>query len=364
MRRDGRLARVVVSGYYGFGNAGDEIILSVLLEALAGHEVTVLSANPAQTSRSHGVAAVPRADAFAVLRALRGSDLLVSGGGGLIQDATGMHSVLYYLGVVLLARAMRVPVAIYAQGLGPLRARSSRVLARALEGARMITVRDLESADLLREVGIRRPVPEVTADAAFALPPPERGGPWPEVLEALGVEPGRPVVALAPRRWGGPDFYRYLGELAAALRDELSSQVVLLPMQLPEDARVCQVVASAAGEGVCVLGRSPTAGAFAALFGSFDLVVGMRLHALILASLARVPFIGLSYDPKISAFMKSVGCEASTFPLLAPKDGILAAARGSLDAGALDDRVAARVRGLQVLAARNNERLAEVLASR
>lgn len=349
----------MVSGYYGFGNAGDEIILSVLLDALEGHEVVVLSADPLATAREHAVEAVSRSNPVAIGMALARSGLLVSGGGGLIQDATGRRSVLYYLGIVRLARFLGVPFVIYAQGLGPLHAPASRRAVSLLRGARMITVRDLESRELLEECGVQGA--EVTADAAFALRAPRREQ-WHPALEAAGVERGRPVVALALRRWDHPDFTAYQSRLATHLRDVLGARVVLVPMQLPDDAEVCTRVRSVAPDVTEVLSVPSSVASFTSLFGCFNLVVGMRLHALILAAIAGVPFLGLGYDPKIDAFMKTVGCADSCFPLMSPIEPVTLHAQRLLAEG-LTVAVTERVSALQQAAARNNERLRAVLST-
>lgn len=43
-----------------------------------------------------------------------------------------------------------------------------------------------------------------------------------------------------------------------------------------------------------------------AIIANLDLLIGMRLHSLIFAAQNAVPMLGLSYDPKVAAFMKSI----------------------------------------------------------
>lgn len=45
------------------------------------------------------------------------------------------------------------------------------------------------------------------------------------------------------------------------------------------------------------------------LISKCGLIVGMRLHALILAASECVPFLPISYDPKVSSFASAVGCD-------------------------------------------------------
>src|SRR5205807_7129447 len=103
-------------------------------------------------------------------RSRKESDRLISGGGSLLQDTTSLRSLIYYLWVVRLAHSCGAPIMFYAQGIGPLRRKVSRALTRLVANrVQQITVRDAESADLLRRIGVNRPPIEVTADPAFAL---------------------------------------------------------------------------------------------------------------------------------------------------------------------------------------------------
>ena len=56
------MKRIVVSGYYGAKNAGDEAMLAAMLEVLGDLDpelhITVISADPADTRRRHGVAPI------------------------------------------------------------------------------------------------------------------------------------------------------------------------------------------------------------------------------------------------------------------------------------------------------------------
>lgn len=355
-----RLARIVVSGYYGFGNAGDEIILRVLLRALDGHDVVVLSADPAATRRDHCVAAAGRTRPATVLRLLAACDLLVSGGGGLLQDATGPGSVPYYLGVIAAARSLRKPFMIYAQGIGPLRAAWARAGLRLLRGAAAVTVRDTESAEYLQRAGVRQV--EVTADAVLSLPRPSPLGGVPPELRAAGVLPGETVLAIAPRPHSDTQLAVELAVAAEALAERLPARVVLVPMQYSEDTAACAAVAAAMRRPPVVLSRRIEAPRYAEVFAGFHLVLGMRLHALILAALARIPAIGLSYDPKIQAFLRGLGrgdCELGLDARAAEIVSRVEAVFPQTPAAASD--LDAVVRRLQVAARRNDERLRELL---
>ena len=106
--------QVVMSGYYGFGNAGDDAILDSIQQAIRAASddvsVTVLSNDPELTRRQYGLDAIPRFRMLRVLHALRRGDVLLSGGGSLLQDTTSTRSLLYYLSVIRAAEWMGKPV--------------------------------------------------------------------------------------------------------------------------------------------------------------------------------------------------------------------------------------------------------------
>jgi polysaccharide pyruvyl transferase CsaB len=303
---------VLLSGYYGFDNAGDEAVLAGLLagirQSLPDVRPVVLSGDPTGTSTMHGVETVPRMDMRAVTAALRRADLLISGGGSLLQDVTSWRSPLYYLHIIDQARRLRVPTVFLAQGVGPLQRPLIRWLVRrTLQHVTTMTVRDTDSASLLQEMGVTTPV-TVTADAAFLMPTREsaRVGNW------WNVRVGeRPALGVALRPWGGGggDALPWLS-VAEALRsfaEVTEARLVFLPLQPERDLPLAQKVATVIGEQACVLDLGASPWEMAGIVARCDSLLAMRLHALIFAVAAGVPALGLSYDPKVTSFCREAG---------------------------------------------------------
>ncbi len=107
--------RLVLSGYYGFYNVGDEAILQSIIESLHKEnpniELVVLSNDPDYTRKMYGVEAVDRWSIKSVYDAIKKSDGLISGGGSLLQDKTSVkkYFILYgYYGVCSYVKKNRI----------------------------------------------------------------------------------------------------------------------------------------------------------------------------------------------------------------------------------------------------------------
>ncbi|MEP7081614.1 MAG: polysaccharide pyruvyl transferase CsaB [Chloroflexota bacterium] len=304
--------RLVVSGYYGFGNAGDEAILSAMVADLRRLdprlELVVISGDPAETSRRHRVRAIGRGLVEAIRGLLR-SDGLVSGGGGLLQDRTSTRSLVYYAGLMLLAVALRRPVYVYAQGIGPVEGRVARAVAGlALRLATYVSVRDQGSLDAARSLGAGDV--EVTADPAIGLGPP-----------ASRTARTRPTILVAVRP--APRWVQIEDAFVAALRRLGESHgLVFVAMHPAQDGPLATRLAARVGPYAIVADYADLE-ALMGHIGSAELVIGMRLHALILAATAGVPFVAVSYDPKVDAFAAAV------------RQPVAGSVNGSLDADAL-----------------------------
>lgn len=149
--------KVCISGYYGFSNFGDEAILDVLVEYLKSKnaDITIFSKNPLATATKHRVKCVKTFDLLSVMKNIKNSDVLFSGGGSLLQDKTSLKSLLYYLFVICYALKVKKQVVIFAQGIGPIKNPIARLFtAQVLKKCDIVTVRDDASLFLVRGWGV------------------------------------------------------------------------------------------------------------------------------------------------------------------------------------------------------------------
>lgn len=379
---------VVISGYYGFDNVGDEAILFSIIQALrhvqSNIDVTVLSNNPEKTAKTYDVNAVNRWRLSEIREALRQADGLISGGGSLLQDQTGMRSIPYYAGIMKMAQWMNKPTFVYAQGMGPFNRSISRwIVKHVLSRVDQITVRDEGSKDLLQEVGIERDIKIVPdpvlglnvsgfqndwvsaqafagvsegsgsdmggsdagaggSDAGAGDPDAGSvGGPEagmadgsgsgdPDVSAADGSKAGvaesgaessdeanafseaadfshyptrqNEFISVSVRDW--PSDAAYLKKIAGGLDQlaQLGYAIAFVPMHGAFDESTSNKTAALMEEKSYVAPGDLSIEEKVSIIGQSELLIGMRLHSLVFAAANHVPFIALSYDPKIDAF--------------------------------------------------------------
>ncbi len=311
-----RRARVLISGYYGFGNIGDEAILAGLIsgfqELAPRAELIVMSGNPAATAAEHGVIAVPR-DLRIARREARASDLVVSGGGGLLQDVTSWRSPLYYLAVMYLAHVAGRPVAFVGQSVGPLRRGAIRwAVRRVLRGVDVFALRDRLSLDELRNLAVARGA-EVTADLAFLMPPPTSEEITVARKKAGLSDRGHPaaIVSLrrAPGRADSAATAAELGEAIGRACRRVGLRPVLVALHPGQDAQIARRAAGAMACQSHVVQAKLSTRDMLALVAGCDLLVGMRLHSLVFSALAAVPLVAISYDPKVDGLLDQLDLE-------------------------------------------------------
>jgi polysaccharide pyruvyl transferase CsaB len=339
----GAARHVLIAGYYGHGNAGDEAILAAMLSDLRSLDgsltFTVAGGDPARLAADHGVRAISATDIPALAEAVRGSDLVILGGGGLFEDywessveaflTSAQGGLLSYLAVPTLAALLGRPLAIYAVGVGPLRTEQGRRLTRIAFGlCRAATVRDPESLNLLRELGLPQPGGpriELAADPAFDLAP-AAGEKVDRLLSEWGVGAGEPVYGVALRHWGFGAAPGWEAEVARALDRFLAGvegRLLFLPFHAggpgmnEDDPAVHRRVREslAAGDRVVLVERGLRPDELAGVLGRCRLVLAMRYHAALFALGAGVPAVALAYDPKVSSLLAAAGLADLSLPV-------------------------------------------------
>ncbi len=333
--------KYLISGYYGEKNAGDEAILAGILQEIGrrdqGAHFTVLSFNPKDTLERHGegrdlrVMSTSLRSPAQLRAAMKEADLLISGGGSLLHEADfelhgrsflfragKLRPVPYFLSIVMMARAQGLPVMWYAQGLGPLHTRAARrLVARVASLSQAVTWRDVDSARLAYEIGARPPLQLVVPDPAYALTPAQPAEAEVE-LARHGLGGGKRYLAVCPRPWlGRTGYLQALGGALEKAGAALGLPVLMVPFHELHDLEVCETIAARPGLAGRARVMSPVGSPslLAAVLGGAELVVGMRLHACILAATAGAPAVVLDYDPKTRAFAHQTGQEAWAVPV-------------------------------------------------
>lgn len=276
--------KVVLLGYYGFGNLGDELLLQSCIElltrsGLGREEIVVLSNAPEDTSRTFGVHAVNRWSLREVVSVLRRSYVLVLGGGGLFQDATSLKSCVWYWGVVRLAGMLGCTVWALGQSVGPLKSGVSRVLAGdALRLCRKVHVRDRASLGVVEALGCRAVLGE---DLVMMLR-----------AEARASSGDCMLVNLRPCR----DLDTYT-KIIAPYVDAKAIGVALAD----EDVKALAPL------GLFRVVKVRTLDEAMGLWAEASEAVGMRLHFGVLSRMFRIPLALMPYDVKVSEFAEQSG---------------------------------------------------------
>lgn len=293
---------IVLSGYYGFDNVGDEAILYSIIKAFRKLQpninITVLSNNPEQTAKTYNVQSINRWSFKDVSAVLKEADGLVSGGGSLLQDKTGLKSIPYYTGIMRIAKNHKTPVFIYAQGMGPIDRWISKLLVKnSLNKVDEITIRDEASKQLLENIGVKKPM-KIVPDPVIGLSGNDFKSSW---LNTQSFK-DKPFVSVSVRDW--PSAVPFMEKIAQSL-DLLAQNgqtIVFIPMHGHHDEKASQSVAQLMKEKSIIAPGELSIEEKIAVIGQSHLLIGMRLHSLIFASIQYTPFIGISYDPKIDAF--------------------------------------------------------------
>ncbi len=286
---------VLLFGYYGFGNLGDELLAKVLVEGLEvlgvpRSRMAILSADPERSSLDLGIAGVNRWRLAALLQGLCKSRSLLFGGGGLFQDTTSWRSNLYYWGVVRLARMLGCLPWAFGQSVGPLNRKTTRFFAAdAFRSCASRVCRDRPSIEFLADRGMEA---RCCPDPVLALEP------WEKYVRGEYL-----LVNIRP--WKG-DLPRKVAEEARKMGEKYGLPLLGVGFA-PEDLALLE---SFQEEGLL---RCQTMLQVRTLEDVYTLAsqacwaLGMRFHFAILCFMLHIPITCVPYAPKVRSFAEEWG---------------------------------------------------------
>ncbi|MDQ0338498.1 polysaccharide pyruvyl transferase CsaB [Caldalkalibacillus uzonensis] len=317
--------QIMVAGYYGADNLGDEAILTGIIDSLSQNgfnNVTVLSKSPQKTEQMHNVKSIYIGRKFKglnnIYRSLKSTDLFILGGGGLLQDYT-KRVVPFWLSRVILALKAGTPIMYYAQGIGPLQTQFSRWLVKKISNkVNYITVRDSNSLHLLQTIGIDKTKIELTADPALGIEIHSDGN-YLLRNEGIPINCHKNFVGVGLRPWYND--YKYLPVLQVALsylQQKYDLNYIFFPFQKQVDEKICKrMIGRLDPNKSFIIKGHYTPEQIAAMISQTNGVIAMRLHALILSAISFTPCFGLVYDPKVYHFMSQLDLHKHTFDITA-----------------------------------------------
>lgn len=275
---------ILICGYLGFDNLGDEITLQAILHELKDENlnIKVLSANPYKTYIQHGVNSINRWKVLSVINAIWKSDVVMFIG-GLFQDITSSFSLYYYLSLIIISKLLNRKVVFYSVGIGPIIRNLNRSIFRTVSRyVDIITVRDNYSSNFFLQ---EKPV--ITADPAFTLP----------ISPVKNLSSQKVGVCLKKNK-------KILTlELLKILRYRFNLPVELVCFN-KADLTYLLEIAEIYGLNVVKLNDFNDV---YKVMPNYMFFISQRLHPLIISFLYGIPFIGLSENTmKVSSFLQEV----------------------------------------------------------
>ena len=274
---------MLLAGYYGFGNLGDEAILEMILKQILEitdrENITVLSGNKIVTRKKYNVNTIDRYNVLSILIALKHSDVLIFGGGSLLQDVTSKRSIYYYLFLIRLAKFMKNKIVMLSQGIGPIiNEKSIKAVQSTLSLVDYITVRDNYSKEFLESIGVDAKKIFLSTDPVINI----RND---SILE--NEKQGAKKICFSLRNWKDYDVSHKISSVAKRLIEN-GMECHFIPFYYKEDLQLIDQVEEILGnKAVYYKEKLSTSNAFDVI-KTMDVMVGVRLHSLIFAAAAKI----------------------------------------------------------------------------
>lgn len=289
--------KIFLLGYYGFGNWGDELSLHSVINDFErisqdtpnSFVYSVLIQNQSFSSRSvSNLSLIFRKKIFTILNKIAKSDLVVVGGGSLLQDSTSFRSLLYYSFLLIWALIFRRPLLFYRCGLGPFyRVLSQKIVTFILKRIKLFIARDQESADLAKKLCSHSNSVKIGIDPVISVHE-----------NFLNTSYGKPIVGFFVRECSFAHEGLFVDALKY-LQAKISERVEIIAFHLEYDYNIASRIAHQVD---CQWKFFQSIEEILSYFQQLTAVFTMRLHPAILSTMMDVPWFALNIDPKIESF--------------------------------------------------------------
>ncbi len=301
------MKRILISGYFGFNNLGDEAILNSMLKMIKDTnpeaETIVLSNSPESTKVKYNTESIYRYDIFKIISEMKRSDIFISGGGSLLQDVTSLRSVPYYLGLIFIALIFNMKTIFFAQGFGPVNNKFFRFLIKkVLNRVDYLSVRDQNSKAFLENIGIKDNEINIIDDPVFGLNPikseHEQSKKKNNELQNIGV---------SVRNWHSSQYLDPLVDFLNKIGKKNNISITIIPFHQGKDVKISKELQGMLEVDSKVRKYTDDLDQVNEFYNTLDLFIGVRLHSLIFSTVNGIPLIGISYDPKTDSLIEELG---------------------------------------------------------
>jgi len=316
---------VLVIGWYGEGNIGDEAILQSIKDDLQKNfsvNVRALSTRVEYTKRMQGVEAIPHMPlsmkSFVInlfnfrkfkpgIDAIKESDVILLGGGGFLSDWSYFNP-FNWLKYIVIAKKYNKKTMLYAIGAGPFRTKFGKFCVRYVVNNYIdsITVRDSESRDWLVKAGVIKNI-VISGDPVIGLQynKPE--------LNLGNKEKKRLVFVLNPYlQEKNPKKYKNLENSLVEYLGNFKGrhyELVFLPFENSKDYEFNKKLIKDSGVEAKLINLELDPNTTMNILSEADVVISLRLHGNIMAAACGTPFLPIVYHHKTAEFIKKLGWE-------------------------------------------------------
>lgn len=307
------MKRILIYGWYGENNYGDELLLKAILNILSPYhstiQINVMGSNPKQILKNHSgifrasktfyieprkiLSTIIKDPINTVINLFENDALIVAGGGAISDWNLTSTKEMFFLINHFFSRDK--PVYLLGVGAGPISNKESySYFYSTLSKAKEITTRDEYSYSELKKIGLENVI--IGKDLSYYSDIESNSCDIPKKIKNIGI-------VLAPVCMKTKDVYGTLVSECRKLISELvkNYNVSLIPFQYNYDCEMMKHVSNDIAD-LKILYDTNNIWSIEEYIHSQDLVIGMRYHSLVLSALLNKYIIPIVYHPKNWSF--------------------------------------------------------------